>query len=227
VVSPCPAIRMRCPWWRWTMSARVALARARWIHGAQGVGEQFHLVPSPVRVLKHAVEQLNTSASMVRSHAAGFEGIPNDRPLIGLVVTMEPFHTVDTPFTRSYLRNAISRSGSAALSSLSTSSRCQMPRRAGCCSTTFRTRPKRGGLWRALSPATPAFPTVSLCRHGKPTRGSTGSRAASASGPVPYRPRHHQHVSQHQVNGRSIRGPPQVHAHWPRRRRDVNPRPCR
>lgn len=55
------------------------------------------------RVLKHAVEQLNTSASMVRSHAAGFGGIPNDRPLIGLVVTMEPFHTVDTPFTRSYL----------------------------------------------------------------------------------------------------------------------------
>jgi hypothetical protein len=40
---------------------------------------------------------------MVRSHAASFEGIPNDRRLIGLVVTMEPFHTVDTPFTRSYL----------------------------------------------------------------------------------------------------------------------------
>ena len=54
-------------------------------------------------VLRNAVRQLNTSASMVRNRTAGFEQIPNDRPLIGLVVTMEPFHTVDAPFTRSYL----------------------------------------------------------------------------------------------------------------------------
>jgi hypothetical protein len=54
-------------------------------------------------VLKNAVKQLNTSASMVRNQTSGFEGIPNDRPLMGLVVTMEPFHTVDAPFTRSYL----------------------------------------------------------------------------------------------------------------------------
>jgi hypothetical protein len=54
-------------------------------------------------VLSKAVKQLNTSASLVRNRAAGFEGIPGDRPLIGLVVTMEPFHTVDAPFTRSYL----------------------------------------------------------------------------------------------------------------------------
>ena len=55
------------------------------------------------KVLKHAVKQLNTSASMIRNRATGFEGIPGDRPMIGLVVTMEPFHTVDAPFTRSYL----------------------------------------------------------------------------------------------------------------------------
>ena len=55
------------------------------------------------KVLKHAVEQLNNSASRIRGRNAGFESIPTDRPLVGLVVTMEPFHTVDAPFTRSYL----------------------------------------------------------------------------------------------------------------------------
>ena len=55
------------------------------------------------RVLSHAVRQLNISASMARSRAKGFEAIPDDRPMIGLIVTMEPFYTVDAPFTRSYL----------------------------------------------------------------------------------------------------------------------------
>jgi hypothetical protein len=53
--------------------------------------------------LGEAVEQLNKSAALVRNRTAGFEGIPKDLPMIGLVVTMEPFHTVDAPFTRSYL----------------------------------------------------------------------------------------------------------------------------
>ena len=55
------------------------------------------------KVLKHAVDQLNTSASMIRNRTTGFEDIPSNLPMIGLVVTMEPFHTVDAPFTRSYL----------------------------------------------------------------------------------------------------------------------------
>jgi hypothetical protein len=54
-------------------------------------------------ILTHAVRQLNTSASLVRGRQRGFEDIPSDRPLVGLVVTMEPFHTVNTPFTRGYL----------------------------------------------------------------------------------------------------------------------------
>jgi hypothetical protein len=40
---------------------------------------------------------------LIRDRTAGFEGIPKNLPMIGLVVTMEPFHTVDAPFTRSYL----------------------------------------------------------------------------------------------------------------------------
>jgi hypothetical protein len=55
------------------------------------------------KVLNNAVKQLNKTASMIRNRIAGFEGIPGDRPLLGLVVTMEPFHTVDAPFSRSYL----------------------------------------------------------------------------------------------------------------------------
>jgi hypothetical protein len=53
--------------------------------------------------LSGAVRQLNKSVSLVRSREPGFEAIPCNRPLIGLVVTMEPFHTVNTPFTSGYL----------------------------------------------------------------------------------------------------------------------------
>jgi len=55
------------------------------------------------RMLGHAVEQLNTSAALVRSRHAGFEDVPPDRRMLGLIVTMEPFHTVNTPFTAGYL----------------------------------------------------------------------------------------------------------------------------
>lgn len=54
-------------------------------------------------ILSQAIRQLNTSTALVRSRQQGFEDVPSDRPLIGLVVTMEPFHTVNTPFTRNYL----------------------------------------------------------------------------------------------------------------------------
>jgi hypothetical protein len=54
-------------------------------------------------ILSKAVRQLNTSASFIRSRQPGFEGLPTDRLLLGLVVTMEPFHTVNTPFTHDYL----------------------------------------------------------------------------------------------------------------------------
>lgn len=51
--------------------------------------------------VREGVDQLNKSAALIRDHTAGFEDIPIDRPMIGLVVTMEPFYTVDAPFTRS------------------------------------------------------------------------------------------------------------------------------
>ncbi|MGH3775503.1 MAG: hypothetical protein ACRDRR_07160 [Pseudonocardiaceae bacterium] len=49
------------------------------------------------RMLGHAVNQLNTSAGRVRSGQPGFEEVPSDRPMVGLVVTMEPFHDGAVP----------------------------------------------------------------------------------------------------------------------------------
>ena len=51
------------------------------------------------RFLGRAVEQLSKSAALVRGRQAGFAAIPDDRSLLGLVVTMEPFHTVNMPRT--------------------------------------------------------------------------------------------------------------------------------
>lgn len=43
--------------------------------------------------------QLSKSAALVRDRHPAFTRVPADRPLLGLVVTMEPFYTVNTPFT--------------------------------------------------------------------------------------------------------------------------------
>lgn len=53
--------------------------------------------------VKEGIDQLNKSAALIGDNTAGFEDIPRDRPMIGLVVTMEPFYTVDTPFIRKHL----------------------------------------------------------------------------------------------------------------------------
>ena len=54
-------------------------------------------------VLGKAVKQLNKSAALVRDRHPAFTTVPADRPLFGLVVTMEPFHTANTPSTANYL----------------------------------------------------------------------------------------------------------------------------
>lgn len=50
------------------------------------------------RMLGKGVDQLNRSARLVLEGDRHFSGIPTDRPMVGLLVTMEPFHTVNTPF---------------------------------------------------------------------------------------------------------------------------------
>lgn len=65
--------------------------------GDDRAGEDLH------RVLGHAIEQLNTSVAMIGRAEPGFEKLLSDRPLVGLVVTMEPFHTVNAPFISRHL----------------------------------------------------------------------------------------------------------------------------
>lgn len=55
------------------------------------------------RVLGKGIDQLNRSARLVSQREPGFSNVPDDRPMVGLLVTMEPFHTINTPFISSEL----------------------------------------------------------------------------------------------------------------------------
>ena len=55
------------------------------------------------RMFGKAIGQLNKSAGLVRSGALAFAHIPNDRPLVGIVATLENFHVVNSPFTAGWL----------------------------------------------------------------------------------------------------------------------------
>jgi hypothetical protein len=55
------------------------------------------------RSLAKAVRQINTSAQLVRDQHPAFRHVPHDRPIIGLVVTMEPFHVINAPMYRDLL----------------------------------------------------------------------------------------------------------------------------
>ncbi|MFB6627228.1 hypothetical protein ACFCWD_22865 [Streptomyces sp. NPDC056374] len=52
------------------------------------------------RQLTHAYKQLDTTADLIKKRHPDFTHIPDDRPLQGLVVTMEKFHTVNAHFQR-------------------------------------------------------------------------------------------------------------------------------
>jgi hypothetical protein len=49
-------------------------------------------------LLNKGVKQLSNTARLITERHPAFAHIPADRPIIGLLVTMEPFHTVNTPF---------------------------------------------------------------------------------------------------------------------------------
>lgn len=53
--------------------------------------------------LGRAVEQLNKTVRLVRDGRPEFNHIPTDRPLLGLVVTMEPFHTLNAGLYKGWL----------------------------------------------------------------------------------------------------------------------------
>lgn len=52
------------------------------------------------RMLGRAYEQIDNTAALIASRQKEFTSIPADRPVQGLIVTMEPFHIVNAPFQR-------------------------------------------------------------------------------------------------------------------------------
>ncbi len=59
--------------------------------GSPQAGDEFQ------RILSKGVGQLQKSAERIADRDPDFSEIPGDRPVIGLLVTMEPFHTVNSP----------------------------------------------------------------------------------------------------------------------------------
>jgi len=47
------------------------------------------------RALGKGVEQLNVTAALVERHHRDFVDLPTDRPLVGLLVTLEPYYACD------------------------------------------------------------------------------------------------------------------------------------
>jgi hypothetical protein len=55
------------------------------------------------RMLGHAYEQIDRTAALIASGRREFAEVPADRPVLGLIVTMEPFHIVNAPLQRPLL----------------------------------------------------------------------------------------------------------------------------
>ncbi|MEU2346757.1 hypothetical protein ABZ745_33915 [Streptomyces sp. NPDC013082] len=55
------------------------------------------------RMLSRAYEQIDNTAALIGSGRKEFAKVPTDRPVHGLIVTMEPFHIVNAPMQRPLL----------------------------------------------------------------------------------------------------------------------------
>jgi hypothetical protein len=55
------------------------------------------------RMLGHAYNQIETTAKLIAENNPPFTAIPADRPVIGLIITQEPFHVANAPFQRQYM----------------------------------------------------------------------------------------------------------------------------
>jgi hypothetical protein len=55
------------------------------------------------RMLAHAYTQIDTTATLIAEGNPAFTAIPNNRPVLGLIITQEPFHTANAPFQRQHM----------------------------------------------------------------------------------------------------------------------------
>lgn len=56
------------------------------------------------RTISRAFEQLDTTAALIRDHHPALGQVPSDRPIYGLVVTLEPYPFINAAFTRDELQ---------------------------------------------------------------------------------------------------------------------------
>ncbi|HVW82322.1 MAG TPA: hypothetical protein VHB69_15425 [Mycobacteriales bacterium] len=55
------------------------------------------------RMLSKGLDQLARTASLIRERHASFTEIPDDRPILGVLATLEPFHVVNAPWYTQWL----------------------------------------------------------------------------------------------------------------------------
>jgi hypothetical protein len=58
------------------------------------------------RSLGKAIRQIDVTAGLIRDQHEAFRFIPHDQPIVGLVVTLEPFHVINAPPYRQLLPQA-------------------------------------------------------------------------------------------------------------------------
>jgi len=58
------------------------------------------------RTLGKAVKQINRSAKQISNQRPEFSAVPKDRPLLGVIVTLEPFYSANSRDTRRHLPSA-------------------------------------------------------------------------------------------------------------------------
>ena len=58
------------------------------------------------RSLGKAIKQIDVTAGLIRGQHEAFQFVPHDQPIVGIVVTLEPFHVINAPPYRQLLPQA-------------------------------------------------------------------------------------------------------------------------
>lgn len=86
--------------WMWVTDEAVILVEckaARMTLDAQAGGDTLESLME--RYIGGARKQIDTTARLIRENHPAFKHIPNDRPIVSVITTAEPFYLADTPFS--------------------------------------------------------------------------------------------------------------------------------
>ena len=127
--------------------------------------------------LGKAFSQIDVTAQLIADRDPALAAVPADRPVLGLAVTLEPFHIANAG--SACCQPPARRSPSRTQPRSKTWSRSPTRRRAGCCSTAPPTTSAPPGHWTPRCTGTTAAGTRSSTKPGTPTSGRL--RAAPAA----------------------------------------------